>query len=137
MYLRRHKDSGGEYRLGVVGAPVDLVATGEEIGPTTTGGLLLVVPPAERATARGPGRRLRPSDATLDVPGRPGDGAPSLYALARPRGARSSTGPDAVLSSRYLHEQLAEHLAYGGTDAELMVDFGVEVPVALLEWAAP
>ncbi len=43
---------------------------------------------------------------------------------------------DAVLSSWYVHEQLAEHLAYGGTHTELMVDFGVEVPVALLEWAA-
>ena len=44
---------------------------------------------------------------------------------------------DAVLSSWYLHEQLVEHLGYGGTYAGLMVDFGVEVPVALLEWAAP
>jgi hypothetical protein len=40
---------------------------------------------------------------------------------------------DTVLSSWYLREQLAEHLAYGGTYAELMADFGVQMPVALLE----
>ena len=217
--MRRHRQRLRR-RLGVVGAPLQL--TSEEIGPRTTGGLLLVVPPAERAAARvrgavfDPARRrwyvpagrevaLHRFKRWLDPEGPEFDEGPSVSAvplvltqrcyrcgvataaivgvlvgepghtldpegfvpfddvaeeladdidgnflamvgIGRLRWRTTRRNPagsvtngcrecDAVLSSWYLREQLAEHLAYGGSYGELMTDFGVEIPLAVLEWA--
>ena len=210
-------------RLQVVGAPLHLLDPSKVIGPTTTEGLLLAVPPAEQAAARARGAALDPASGRWYVPaGRPvevhrfkrwldsagpdieeGPGVSAVplvltqrcYRCGVATGAivgvlvmepghtldpegfvpfddvaeeladdidedflprvgigrlkwrstrRSPQGSvtngcrecDTVLSSWYLHEQLVEHLAYGGTYSELMVDFGLEVPIALLDWLA-
>jgi hypothetical protein len=207
-------------RLQVGGAPLQLLDPTKVIGPTTTEGLLLVVPPAEQAVARARGAAFDPASGHWYVPtGRPievhrfkrwldpqgpdieeGPGVSAvplvltqrcyrcgvataaivgvlvmepghtldpegfvpfddvaeeladdidedflpLVGIGRLRWRTTRRNPqggvtngcrdcDAVLSSWYLHEQLVEHLAYGGTYGELMVDFGVEVPIALLE----